>query len=127
MKKSFLNMLLFTALLVLLALFTSCNHKADPDKTIRVSIIEHESCEISDNGRDVQPGDNAEFKLRVLNGELTRVDYNGEYSIRKESGFTYLTLFSVRFPQRIRLFITSSFRTVTYYENGGSRTHRKNV
>lgn len=112
--------LLLLLLALLLAFLWGCGEDAAVDTRIQISLLTGDGYTVENNGLWVEPGADAEFILEMKKGiSLLEVDYEGQYDHRLEDGKLYLTLRSVQYPNRVRVFTTTRYCTVTYEPNGG--------
>lgn len=108
-------------LLALMLLLTGCAQQMMPvDTRIKISLLTGEGFTVEENGQWVEPGDDAVFTLTMTRGcSLASVDYDGEYDHVVEDGKIILTLKNVRYPERVKVYTTTRYCTVTYDANGG--------
>lgn len=108
-------------LCLLLCILTLCGcASSDPSDNVLVCIQETKGCFIPINGQQVASGSDVEFELILHKGyALSTVDYPGEYAIEVKNGTDYLLLKNVRYPTRVKLTLTSDYRTIVYHANGG--------
>ena len=112
--------LLLAFFALLLTLLWGCGEAAAVDTRIQISLVAGDGYTVENNGLWVEPGADAEFVLEMKKGvSLQEVDYEGQYDHRLEDGKLYLTLKSVQYPERVRLFTTTRYCTITYDANGG--------
>lgn len=110
---------LFLCLLFCGMILCGCQGAGSAD-TITVGIQEAKGCFIPNNGQQVVSGSDVEFELIFDKGyAFSSVDYPGEYYIEVKNGTDYLHLLNVRYPSRLKLNITSNYRTIIYHANGG--------
>lgn len=85
-----------------------------------VGIVPTVGCMIPANGQRIFPGQNATFELVLDEGySFAGTDYTGKYIFAIENGKQMLHLYDVRYPTRVHLWLTDSYRTITYNPNGG--------
>lgn len=114
MKRRLVCCLLFALLLF------GCEATA-PGDTVTVGIQEGTGFFIPNNAQQVISGSDVEFELIFEKGyAFSSVDYQGEYEIEVRNGTDYLCLHDVRYPERLKLEVTSQYRTILYHANGGT-------
>ena len=102
-------------------LLCACSGNPAHGTHIQVSLVETAGMMVEENGLWIAPGENAVFYVRLdKNVRLIGLDYAGEYDIRREDGRMKIELFDVRYPARVALNLTSSYRTVHYVSEEGS-------
>lgn len=102
-------------------LLCACGGNSSYETHIQVSLVETAGITVEENGLWVDPGDTAVFYVALnKNVRLTGLDYEGEYSFRREDGRMKIELFDVRYPARVTLSLTSSYRTIHYVSEEGS-------
>ena len=112
MKKSCVFLLIFA---LFLAGCSTENRTAVP-----VSILEGEGFTVENNGLWVEPGEDAVFLLTLPEGyAVGSTDYDGDYRVDVIGGKFRLTLKNIRYPERIRISLTTDFAAITYRPNGG--------
>lgn len=118
---------LIWCLLALLCL-TGCTEAKPHSNTVLVSLVPAEGCIIPANGQRVCPGEDAVFEIALEEGyAIVSADYPGAYELFTENGKEFLRLFDVRYPTRVRLQVSSRFRSIHYEPNGGSGQPKQRI
>lgn len=87
---------------------------------ITVALEEIPGCTVIDNGRIIEPGEDVVFELCMDEGIMfSSVDYSGEYYLDIRNGRYLLYLLDVQYPTRVRMNLTTHYRTIVYHSNGG--------
>lgn len=114
---------IIVCLLLLLPMLWGCGAEPVSNPGIQISLVETDGCTVENNGQWVKPGDSAVFLLRLESGvSLADTDYPGSYTTRTVDGKLELTLENIRYPNRVRLKLTSRYSTISYQPNGGTGT-----
>lgn len=112
---------------VLAVILCACAGPAqDGPAMIQVSIIEGTGFTVEQNGIWISPGEAAEFILHTEDGAgISEVQYDGDYRLSLENGYTQLELLNVLYPTRIKLLVGNQISQITYEANGGQRVDGK--
>lgn len=120
-------------IVLLCLLLCGCGRVQRDAASVMVGIVPAQGCMIPANGQRIAPGQDAAFELVLEEGySFAGTDYTGKYAFEIENGKQMLHLYDVRYPTRVHLWLTDSYRTVTYDPNGGqgapvSRTYDVSV
>ena len=106
-------------ILLLSVLLSSC--ASGREQRVQVYVVEADGITVEDNGRWLEPGETAVFRLTTDGAcQVTGADYPGEYRLTQEEGGALLELFDVRVPTRVELSVSGGVRRVTYDPNGAN-------
>ena len=107
-------------LLLTVLMLWGCTARQPEPANITVSLALPEGCSVTENGLQIQSGQDAVFELILNEGyEFASLDYEGAYTVESKNGLLYLRLESVRYATLAPVTLTNHYCTILYEPNGG--------